>query len=58
MKPDVPKNRTPVEISGPIRAERVGGNWYVVGGEVLIPVKNELEADALVAKLRDQGFSE
>ncbi|UCG88660.1 MAG: hypothetical protein JSW71_09020 [Gemmatimonadota bacterium] len=58
MNRDGPENRAPVDTSGPIRIEQVGGNWYVVSGDVLMPVKDKHEAKTLVARLTDQGSSE
>ena len=43
-----PENRSSVDISGPIRTAQVGGKWYVVGRDVLIPARDEEEAKILV----------
>ena len=45
------EDRPSVDISGPIRTAQVGGTWYVVGGDVLIPTRNKEEAEALVVEL-------
>ena len=51
MKGHSPENRSSVDISGPIRTAQVGGKWYVVGGDVLIPARDEDEANTLVSEL-------
>ena len=48
------ENRSSVDISGPIRTAQVGGKWYVVGGDVLIPARDEQEANVLVIELTSQ----
>jgi hypothetical protein len=48
------ENRSSVDISGPIRTAQVGGKWYVVGDDVLIPARDEQEANALVIALASQ----
>jgi hypothetical protein len=35
---------------------QVGGKWYVVGGDVLIPARDEAEAIAVAAELTSKGF--
>ena len=54
MKGHSPENRSSVNISGPIRTAQVGGKWYVVGGDVLIPARDEEEARTLVIELTSQ----
>jgi hypothetical protein len=51
-----PKSRASVDISGSIRTVQVGGKWYVVGGDVLIPARDEAEAIAVAAELTSKGF--
>ena len=54
MKGHSPENRSSANISGPIRTAQVGGKWYVVGGDVLIPARHEEEAKTLVIELTSQ----
>ena len=53
-----PENRSSVDISGPIRKALVGGIWYVVGDDVLIPTRDEEEATALVIELTSRQNEE
>jgi hypothetical protein len=57
MKKREPKNRASVDISGTIRAVQVGGRWYVVGGDLLIPARDETEATAIASELTNEGFA-
>ena len=57
MKKREPKNRASVDISGSVRAVQVGGRWYVVGGDVLIPAQDETEAKAIASELTNKGFA-
>ena len=40
------------DTSGPIRKEKRSDGWYVLGGGVLIPVKNREEADEEIERLK------
>jgi hypothetical protein len=39
------------DTSGPIRKEERYDGWYVMGGELLIPVASEEEADRVIKGL-------
>lgn len=39
------------DLSGPLRKELRSDGWYVVGHNMLIPVKNVEEADKLISKM-------
>lgn len=39
------------DLSGPIRKEERHDGWYVLGGGQLIPVRDEKEADKVIARL-------
>ena len=54
MTPRKSENRPSVDISGPIRTALVGGKWYVVGGDLLIPARDQEEATALVIELTNK----
>jgi hypothetical protein len=38
------------DLSGPLRKEHRKDGWYVLGENMLIPVKNEQEADEYISK--------
>jgi len=39
------------DLSGPIRKEERYDGWYVLGNGQLIPVRDEREADKVIARL-------
>ena len=39
------------DTSGGLRAERRHDGWYVVGGGMLIPVRDEADADATIERM-------
>ena len=39
------------DLSGPIRKEERYDGWYVIGNGQLIPVRDEKEADKVIARL-------
>ena len=42
-----------INISGPLRKLKLSDGWYVTGQGMLIPVKDEEEADKIIQEMGD-----